>query len=237
MLRALPAAALLVAAPAFGQETRPLLDLVGEIELVSDYRYRGVSRSDEDPAVRGALTLFHDSGVYAGARATSLGGIDPYRGRDLGNLQADLYAGWRGPIGGGFELEASGNYSLFAGGQGGSDYGELGAALSYQLGPASLGAGARYAPAQGGTGGRDMTYFYGRAAVAVPFRPFSFAAELGRQESAAFGDYWTWSLGARHQLQLSWLPDSEIGLDYVDTDLPNAPGRDAGLVLSFRLGF
>ena len=38
-------------------------------------------------------------------------------------------------------------------------------------------------------------------------------------------------------MQLPWLPDAELGLDYIDTDLPAAPGRDAGLVLSFRLGF
>ena len=82
-----------------------------------------------------------------------------------------------------------------------------------------------------------MAYLYGRAAITVPFRPWSVAAELGRQQSGAFGDYWPWSLGARHQLQMSWLPDAELGLDYVDTDLPNAPGRDAGVVLSLRLGF
>lgn len=237
MRRTLVTIMLFLATPAFAQETRPALDIVGEIELLSDYRHRGVSRSDEDPAARAGLTLFHDSGVYAGLRGTTLGGIDPWRNRDHGDLQADLYAGWRGSIGGGFELEAGGSYALFAGGQGGNDYGEFNAALSYQIGPASLAAGARYAPAQDGTGNRDMTWLYGRAAVAVPFRPFSFAAELGRQESAAFGDYWAWSLGARHQLQLSWLPDAEIGVDYVDTDLPDAPGRDAGLVLSVRLGF
>ncbi|MGE0180244.1 MAG: TorF family putative porin [Sphingomonas sp.] len=237
MNRILFAALLFLPAPATAQETRPALDLIGEIELVSDHRHRGVSRSDEDPTLRGALTLFHDSGLYAGGRGTILRGIDPYRGRDLGDVQADLYAGWRGAVGGGLELEAGGSYSLFEGGQGGSDYGELNAALAYQLGPANLSAGARYAPAQGGTGGRDMTYLYGRAAVAVPFRPWSFAAELGRQQSAAFGDYWTWSLGARRQLPAGWLPDAEIGLDYVDTDLADAPGRDAGLVLSLRLGF
>ncbi len=238
MFRSVALSALCFAAPAFAQQAAlPALDLVGEIELLSDYRYRGVSRSDEDPAARGALTLYHANGLYAGARATTLRGIDSYRNRDLGDLQTDLYAGWRGQIGGGFELEAGGNYSLFAGGQGGSDYGELVAALSYQLGPANLGGGLRYAPSQSGTGGRDMAYIYSRAEVAIPFRPWSFSAELGRQESAAFGDYWAWSLGARHQLRIEGLPDTEVGLDYVDTDLPNAPGLDAGLVLSVRLGF
>lgn len=226
---------LLFAAPAFAQP--PALDLVGEAELVSDYRFRGVSRSDEDPAVRGALTLFHRSGLYAGARGASLRGIDSYRNRDPGDLQGDLFAGWRAPLGGGFELEAGGSYTLFSGGQGNSDYGELSGALAWQFGPANLSAGLRYAPSQAGTGNRDMTYAWGRAEVSLPFRPLSFAAELGRQDSAVFGDYWHWSLGARHQLRLPGLPDTELGVDYVDTSLPSAPGRDAGVVLSVRLGF
>ncbi len=230
-----PIATLLLATPALAQQ--PAVDLVGEASIVSDYRFRGVSRSDEDPSVRGALTLFHDSGLYAGARATSLGGVDPYRGRDLGDAQLDLYAGYRATLGGGFELDAGGTYYLFAGGNGATDYAEASAALSYQIGPAQLAAGARYAPSQAAIGDQDMLYFYGRAEVSIPFRPWSIAAEAGRQESGAFGDYWTWSLGARHQLQLAGLPDTEIGLDYVDTDLPSAPGRDAGLVLSVRLGF
>lgn len=237
MIRTAFAASLFLATSALAQETRPALDIVGEVEIVSDYRFRGVSRSDEDPALRGGLTLFHSSGLYLGARGTTLRGLDLYRSRDLGDAQADLYAGWRGPVGGGFELEAGGSYSVFTGGQRGSDYGELNVALSYQIGPAGLGAGGRYAPAQDGTGGRDMAYLYGRAEVTVPFRPVSFTAELGRQQSGAFGDYWTWTLGARHQLRLPMLPDAEIGVDYVDTDLSDAPGRDAGLVLSFRLGF
>src|SRR5688572_21480001 len=48
------------------------LDL--NVTLLSDYRFRGVSRSDEDPAVQAAMTLSHDSGLYAGARGTTLKG-------------------------------------------------------------------------------------------------------------------------------------------------------------------
>jgi len=231
----LPAALLLSATPAFAQQ--PTLDLVGEANIVSDYRFRGVSRSDEDPALQGALTLFHSSGLYAGARASSLRGVDPYRGRDLGDAQVDLYAAYRTALGGGFELDAGGTYYLFAGGAGPTDYAEASAALSYQIGPAQLSGGARYAPAQAAIGDEDMLYLYGRAEVSIPFRPWSVAAEAGRQQSGAYGDYWTWSLGARHQLQIAGLPDTEIGLDYVDTDLPSAPGVDGGLVASIRFGF
>lgn len=229
------AAFLLVGTPAFTQQ--PAFDLVGEVNILSDYRFRGVSRSDEDPAVQGALTLFHGSGLYAGTRISSLRGVDPWRGRDLGNAQVDLYAGYRTALGGGFELDAGGTYYVFAGGNGATDYVEASAALTYQIGPAQLSGGARYTPAQAAIGDEDMLYLYGRAEVSIPFRPWSLAAEAGRQQSSAYGDYWTWRLGARHQLQLASLPDTEIGLDYVDTDLPSAPGVDGGLVASIRFGF
>ena len=232
---ALAATLLLFATPALAQQ--PALDLVGEATLLSDYRFRGVSRSDEDPAVQGALTLFHGSGLYAGTRISSLRGVDPWRGRDLGDAQIDLYAGYRATLGGGFELDAGGTYYVFAGGNGATDYVEASAALAYQIGPAQLSGGARYAAAQAAIGDEDILYLYGRAEVSVPFRPWSVAAEAGRQQSSAFGDYWIWRVGARHQLQLAGLPDTEIGVDYVDTDLPSAPGVDAGLVLSVRLGF
>ena len=49
-------------------------DVSGELDLMSDYRFRGVSRSDEDPAAQAGLTVRHESGLYAGARGTTLQG-------------------------------------------------------------------------------------------------------------------------------------------------------------------
>src|SRR3712207_2963496 len=75
------------------------LSVSGEANLLSDFRFRGVSRSGEDPALQGQLTVSHDSGFYVGGRGTTLNGIDNFRFRDpqirdLGDLQLDLYAGY-----------------------------------------------------------------------------------------------------------------------------------------------
>ncbi|HEX9932066.1 MAG TPA: TorF family putative porin, partial [Allosphingosinicella sp.] len=80
------------------------LTLSGEAELMSDYRFRGVSRSDEDPALQAGLTLETASGFYVGGRGTSLSGIDNFRLRDpqvedLGDVQLDLYAGYGADLG------------------------------------------------------------------------------------------------------------------------------------------
>ena len=247
MFRAFAIAALSTAAPVLAQDGPPTgapggFAISGEAVLLTDYRFRGVSRSDEDPAAQAALTLSHGSGFYTGARATTLKGIDPFRARDpgfgdLGDVQFDLYAGWRADLGGGFDLDAGVLYYAFAGSEGATDYVESYASVSWLIGPAQLTGGAKYAPAQDGTGGEDMLYLFGQADVTVPFRPWSFTAQAGRQDWGAFGAYWTWSLGVQHHLQVPGLPYTELGLRYVDTDLPSTRGQDGGLIASLSVRF
>jgi uncharacterized protein (TIGR02001 family) len=213
--------------------------LSGELVLLSDYRFRGVSRSDEDPAIQAALTVLPAGGFYAGARATSLKGTDSFRARDpafqdLGDVELDLYAGYGAQLGDGFDLDAGLLYYVFAGGDGPTDYAEPYASFSYLIGPVSATAGAKYAPSQDAIGHQDMLYLFGQVDVSIPFRPWSFTLQAGRQDWSTFGSYWTWSAGVEHQLQLGGLPGAEIGLRYVDTN-SGMPGADAGLIAS--LGF
>jgi uncharacterized protein (TIGR02001 family) len=246
------ASAFFAAAPAAGQAPEPPaeapigspnpFEISGELTLMSDYRFRGVSRSDEDPTAQAGAMLRHESGVYAGARGTILRGNDPFRLRnpafgDQGDAQFDLYAGYDADLGGGFDLDAGLMYYAFAGGGGATDYVEPYAALSYLIGPATIAGGAKYAPAQAATGHEDMLYLYGQLDVSVPFRPWSFTAQAGRQDWGRYGSYWNWSLGARYHVQLAGIPNTEIGLSYVDTDLPAIGGQDAGVRLSLELTF
>ncbi len=218
--------ALLAAAPAAAQGL-PAFDLLGGVELLTDYRFRGISRSDGKPAARGTLTLVHASGLYTGVRATSLrtGG-----GPDLGDGEFDLHAGWRGDLGGGFDLDAGLAYHAFAGAPGHADLAEPYASIGYLIGPAQFAAGARYAPSQRGTGDRDRLYLFAQARIDLPGRPIAFTAGAGRQTGTIRGDYWTWSLGARYRIGAGRRAAFELGLDYVDTDLPSTRGQDAGLV-------
>ena len=81
-----------------------------------------------------------------------------------------------------------------------------------------------------------MLYLFGQVDVSIPFRPWRFSALAGHQDWGSYGSYWTWSLGVAHQLRIDGLPDTEIGLRYVDTDLPSLPGRMPGRG-SIGLGF
>ncbi|HEX8655686.1 MAG TPA: TorF family putative porin, partial [Allosphingosinicella sp.] len=116
------AAALAAGAPAAAEVpiARTGLTVSGEGQLMSDYRFRGVSRSDEDPAAQAAVTVNHDSGFYLGVRATTLSGLDAFRLRDpsvtdLGDIEADLYAGYSRDLGGGLTVDGGVMYYLFTG--------------------------------------------------------------------------------------------------------------------------
>lgn len=74
-------------------------EISGNVALTSDYRFRGISQSDEDPAIQGGFDVGFEPGIYLGTWASS---IDFGGGNDTGSfstVEIDYYAGWRGPIG------------------------------------------------------------------------------------------------------------------------------------------
>lgn len=235
-MKALPFLAALglavLSAPALAQEDTDTdipagggLSVSGEVNLLSDFRFRGISRSDEDPAVQGALTVSAPGGFYFGGRGTSLKDAG-----DLGGAQLDLYAGYGADLGMGTSIDAGIMYFLFPDGEGETDYFEPYASVSHQLGPVLGTLGAKYAPEQDAIGGEDQLYLFGELEAAIPTTPLTLTAQAGHQDAGAFRDYWTWSLGAR----AAFGPIS-AGIRYVDTDIAAVPNADAGLVLS--LGF
>jgi uncharacterized protein (TIGR02001 family) len=233
------AAALLAAAPAAADVPVPGtgLSIAGEAQLMSDYRFRGISRSDEDPALQANVTVSHDSGFYAGTRATTLDGLDNFRLRDpdlddLGDAQFDIYAGYSRDVGGGLTLDGGLMYYVFAGAEGRANYAEPYASLSYLLGPVEATGGVKYAPSQEGIGNEDMLYLFGEVEAGIPFTPVKLRAHAGRQDWGDYGRYWNWSVGGSYTLG-----PAELGLRYVDTSLPSVSGQDAGIVLSLGLGF
>lgn len=58
------------------------------IGYFSDYRFRGVSLSDEDFALQGGIDVTHSSGFYVGTWGSS---IEPFNGAEM---ELDLYGGY-----------------------------------------------------------------------------------------------------------------------------------------------
>src|SRR5690606_32641568 len=85
-----------VPAAAFAQADAPAAQsphtFTGNFALVSDYRFRGISQTDRDPAIQGGFDYAHSSGFYIGNWNSSVT-TDLYNGG--AGLEMDFYAGFK----------------------------------------------------------------------------------------------------------------------------------------------
>lgn len=235
----------LCASPAMAQETTPPepVTVTGSITLASDYRFRGVSQTDKEMTIQGGVEIGHESGVYAGAWGSNLSGWGTFGGA---NMELDLYAGVRVPLGGG-TLDAGVLWYMYPGGADVTDFAEPYIKLSGTTGPVSLVAGVAYAPSQRALGRvffdgaaaaaglpddpddkEDNLYLWGDARFAVPSSPITLKGHIGYSDGnaglgpngtsiAPTGRYWDWMLGA----DVTWQALT-FGVSYVDTDISRA---------------
>jgi uncharacterized protein (TIGR02001 family) len=66
--------------------------LTGNIALVSDYRFRGISQTYHKPALQGGFDYSHASGFYLGNWNSN---VNEGAGFPAGNLEMDFYGGWK----------------------------------------------------------------------------------------------------------------------------------------------
>jgi len=237
-----------LATPAMAQSTPtevpPAVTVSGSVAIASDYRFRGVSQSDSEMAVQGGLTIAHDSGVYAGAWASNLAGWGTFGGA---NMELDLIGGYRAKLAGNATLDVGLTWYMYPGGADKTDFAEPFAKLTGTAGPATLTAGAAYAPKQQAIGRwyrtgaaaatgvydrpgakDDNLYLWGDGAVALAGTPFTAKAHVGHSGGqdglgpnatavSPTGAYWDWSLGA----DATWRTLT-LNVSYVDTDISAA---------------
>ncbi|MGK6322936.1 TorF family putative porin [Sphingomonas sp. DT-51] len=233
-----------LAIPAAAQDTAPPkpVTVSGSVGLVSDYRFRGVSQSDRNLAVQGGLTIAHESGLYIGTWGSNLAGWGTFGGA---NMELDLIAGYKFPIGGG-TLDVGATWYMYPSGFDNTDFIEPYAKLSGTLGPASLTAGVAYAPKQEALGSwylngtsaangvydrpgdkNDNLYVWGDAAAAIPNTGLTAKAHIGYSKGndglgpfatsvAPTGEYADWMLGVDYAVPTTPLT---LGVAYVDTNI------------------
>lgn len=239
------AGTMLAAAPAYAQdETDPPkpITVTGTVGLVSDYRFRGVSQSDENVAVQGGITVTHESGLYVGTWGSNLAGWGTFGG---GNMELDVIAGYKLPVGGG-ALDVGVTWYMYPGGFNNTDFFEGYAKLSGTAGPVNLTAGVAYAPKQQALGAyyssgaqaalgvydnegdkNDNLYLWGDFSAGVPNTGLTVKAHIGYSEGndglgpfatsvSPTGEYWDWLVGADFTIPSTPLT---VGVAYVDTDI------------------
>src|SRR5262249_26890266 len=113
------------------------------VGAVTDYRFRGISQSDEGPAIQGGVDYVHDSGIYLGTWASSI----DFNDGDEANEEVDLYGGWSGDVGGS-TLTVGAAYYWYPGADSDLNYNyyELLAKVGHDFGKVSGSVGVNYSP-------------------------------------------------------------------------------------------
>ncbi len=99
MACALSATALAQTAPAAAPETATPGPFTANVTLTNDYRYRGISQSNFQPAIQGGFDYAHSSGFYVGNWNSSISWISD-AASTVGNsasapIEMDFYAGFK----------------------------------------------------------------------------------------------------------------------------------------------
>jgi len=219
-------AAAFAAAPAFAEDApKGDLTVTGSVALVSDYRFRGVSLSNGDPAVQGGITLTHSSGVYAGAWSSSITNAVGYAG-NTGTQELDLFAGVSREVAPGFTADAGLLYYAYPNGHfGKAEFFEPYASVSTTYGPAKVKLGVNYAWKQTAINKDDNLYVYSNVDVAVPTTPVTLSAHVGYTDGPLSVPYaftatkkhgWDYSAGA----SVTVLGKVTLGVSYVGVEGP-----------------
>ena len=221
----------------------PAITISGSVAIASDYRFRGVSQSDQELAVQGGITIAHESGFYVGTWASNLAGWGTFGGA---NMELDLIGGYKAKLADNASLDVGLTWYMYPGGADKTDFAEPYAKLTGTAGPATLTAGVAYAPKQQAIGkwyntGTDAAngvynnpgdkddnlYLWGDGALGVSGTPITAKAHMGHSWGqnglgpnatavAPTGDYWDWSLGADATYK-----NLTFNVSYIDTDISN----------------
>ncbi len=150
-------------------------EFTASVALATDYKYRSLSQTNEDPAISGSFDYAHSSGLYAGVWASSLE-FGEGSSNDT-SVEMNYYGGYAGEIGDGLGFDVGGLYYYYpstddaATGGLDQDFFEVYGNLSYTIGDSTfkptLGAGLAYSPDFYGEDG-DGIYVTGTLDIALP---------------------------------------------------------------------
>lgn len=266
----LAALAFAAATPAFAQDTAPansspatqatdsvapaatpapFLTVTGNATLISDYRFRGLTQTNEDPAIQATVNINSRPGFYVGTFISTIDGDSNGTTPALtnyGDLEVDLYGGFTHTFGG-VGVDVGLLYYLYQVNRPSvhpdTDFFEPYASLSYTIGPVAAKVGANYSwGGQDGLNFRpnnndDNLYVYGEGSIAVPHTPVSFKGHFGYTN----GSLGLVNLNSGDDTYFDWSVTAEavggplkVGVSYIDTNITSARGTyTRGPITSF----
>ncbi|GAB3345087.1 TorF family putative porin [Lysobacter tyrosinilyticus] len=207
---------------------------IGSVSLTSDYLFRGVSQTDQEPAVQAGLEYASANGFYVGSWGSNISWLSDLSAAGVpvsSSLELDAYGGYRGKLGDKLNYDVGALYYWYPGdfpsGFNSANTGELYAGLT--AGPyANTTFGAKYSYAvtdlfgyadSDGSGYLDLNANW-------EFVPgWTLNAHGGKQWVAHndFAEYADWKLGVTRTFANGF----SAALAYADTDADEATYTNA----------
>ena len=240
----------IAATPACADETDPPSDITinGTAAVVSQYRFRGLSQSNNQPVIQGSMTVSHSSGFYVSAWGSSASS-NAYADSpiDIGGTEIDVYGGFTHALGSSGLKVDMGVYgyiypgsSKINGGTSGNYY-EVYGSLAQSIGPATAKVGVYYAPPQKVfnlsvfSPTRNNTYVYGDLSSGIPGTPMAVHGHVGHtgggfDYAKPYVDY---SVGASVTWKALTLDASLVGTNISNSDIISALGPITPATLTY----
>ncbi|MBL8780606.1 MAG: hypothetical protein JNL06_06640 [Alphaproteobacteria bacterium] len=209
--------------------------------VTSDYRFRGISQSDNDPAIQGSVQYDDPSGFFANVWGSTID-FSPFGDPDA-SVEIDLTAGYRHAFSEATEGTVKVTYYWYPDSDpppfaDDAEYVEIIAGLTHDFGELSVSGELAYSPDYSGGLGDAFAITGGAAYPIVPTwwvfnKGVEASGHLGHQSIDDAEDYVFWDLGVS-----AGIDNFTFDVRYVDTDIDACANIcDAGLVLTASVGF
>ena len=179
--------------------------------LVSDYAFRGISQTQEDPALQASFDYTHESGFYAGVWGSNVDFTASGAPDDGADVEIDTYIGWRFPLGEKVGADIQFLRYNYPGTNSGIDYdyNELIGKVTFDW----LTAGVAWSNDVFASG-ESAAYWFASGAWSLPYE-FALSAGIAHYDlDDVFSDGYTdFNIGLSRQFGFF-----KIGLTYVGTD-------------------
>lgn len=183
--------------------------------ITTDYRFRGVSQSAQDPAVQGGVDYSHKNGLYLGAWASTIdfGTTDPDA-----DLEIDLYGGYKWKAAN-IDWDVGLIHYAYPGSTGANDWDFTELYIGGTYGPVNV----KYYYADNFTGPGSLSAYYLTAGASFDVGSgYTLAVSAGKSDGDAFvTGFVDYKIGVSKEFA-----GFGFNLSYVDTDIDPAITSD-----------
>jgi uncharacterized protein (TIGR02001 family) len=222
------------------QATEPLFEFNGDVTLTSDLVFRGLSFTNEEPAVYGGLELEHKTGLHIKSWGGNVKLLedDTVNPEDRANMVFILDAGYIGDVGDDFSYDVQISHYMFpdAADSLNYDFSEFIAIGTYSILDTDIGLEYDFSPDFFLKSGQ--AHYYQVSVTHTFANDFSISGSIGRQtvednETAGFEDYTYHGFSVSAPLG----DDLTASIYYTDTDLEDLSTADSRMYFSLSKTF